>query len=131
MEESWQTSLAEYQTHSLEELIAICRGRSPGWAEEDLVGWAEGKLAVSLRAVASVSAPRPPWHDIVRRIPCPTLLVTAEPERGALVTPEVAAEAARVNPKIEILYLAGAGHSVRRDRFAEYVRAVQAFLATG
>jgi len=131
MEESWRTSLAEYQTHTLEELVAICRGRSPGWAEEDLAGWAEGKLAVNLRAVASVSAPRPPWQDIVRRIPCPTLLITAEPGCGALVTPEVAAEAAHVNPKIEILHLAGAGHSVRRDRFAEYVRAVRAFLATG
>jgi len=86
---------------------------------------------VNLRAVASVSAPRPPWQDIVRRIPCPTLLITAEPGCGALVTPEVAAEAAHLNQRIEILHLAGAGHSVRRDRFAEYIRAVRAFLATG
>ena len=130
MEDSWRTSLSEHKTHTLEELVAVCRERSPGWDQADLVGWAEGKLAVDFRAVASVSAPRPPWQDIARHIACPTLLITAEPERGALVTPEVAAEAARLNARIEILHVAGAGHSVRRDRFAEYVAGVRAFLAT-
>jgi pimeloyl-ACP methyl ester carboxylesterase len=130
MEDSWRTSLAEYKTHTLEELVAICRERSPDWDQADLVGWAEGKLAVDLRAVASVSAPRPPWQDIARRIACPTLLITAEPERGALVTPEVGAEAVRLNPRIVVIHLARAGHSVRRDRFAEYIDRVRAFFAT-
>jgi pimeloyl-ACP methyl ester carboxylesterase len=131
MEDSWRASLAEYKTHTLEELVAICRARSPDWDEADLMGWAEGKLAVDLRAAASVSAPRPPWQEIVRRIACPTLLITAEPERGSLVTPEVATEAARLNARIEVLHLAGAGHSVRRDRFAEYIDGVRAFFAAG
>jgi pimeloyl-ACP methyl ester carboxylesterase len=131
MEDSWRTSLSEYKTHTLPELVAICRARSPDWEEADVMGWAEGKVAVDLRAVASVSAPRPPWQEIVRRVACPTLLITGEPERGALVTPEVATEAARLCDKIEVLHLAGAGHSVRRDRFAEYLDGVRAFFAAG
>jgi N-formylmaleamate deformylase len=129
MAESWRTNLAEHKTHRLEELVEICRARSPHWDEEDLMGWAEGKVAVDLRAVANVSAARPPWQEIVSRIACPTLLITGDPARGALVTPEVAREAARINQRIEILNLADAGHSVRRDRFAEYVAGVRAFLA--
>jgi N-formylmaleamate deformylase len=129
MKESWRANLSELKTHTLEELVAICQGRSPDWDEDDIQGWAEGKLTVDLRAVESVSTPRPPWQEIVLRIRCPTLLVSGEPERGALVTPEVAAEAVHLNQKIEILHLPGSGHSVRRDRFAAYVAGVRAFLS--
>src|ERR671934_267555 len=34
-----------------------------------------------------------PWREVLARIECPTLLVTGNPEAGAIVTPEVAQEA--------------------------------------
>ncbi len=128
MAEGWRAALTENKSHTRDELVAFCHSRSPDWAEADLVSWAESKLAVALSAVSSVSAPRPPWQDIARRFACPVLLVTGEPQRGALVTPEVATEAAALCPSLEVVHVPGAGHSVRRDRFAGYIQAVSTFL---
>jgi hypothetical protein len=34
--------------------------------------------------------PTPEWRELLPRVTCPVLLVTSDPERGAIVTPEVA-----------------------------------------
>jgi N-formylmaleamate deformylase len=57
------------------------------------------------------------------------LLITADPERGAIVTPQVAAEAQRLQPLVQVVRLPGAGHNVRREAFEPYVQAVRSFLA--
>ena len=69
------------------------------------------------------------WRDTARRLRCPTLLVTAEVERGAIVTPEVAEEASRLNPNIRVVHVAGAGHNIRREQYATFQSAVGGFLA--
>jgi hypothetical protein len=58
-------------------------------------------------------------------------LITADPERGAIVTPEVAEEARRLLPTLEARRLRGAGHNIRREQFEPYLQAVRAFPAEG
>ena len=74
------------------------------------------------------NAPRPPWRDIVRRITCPVLLITADPERGGIVTPAVAEEAAHLWRTGRIVHIPGAGHNIRREQYEPYRAAVSAFL---
>jgi N-formylmaleamate deformylase len=65
----------------------------------------------------------------VRGLRCPVLLVTADVERGAIVSPEVAEEATRLNPNIRVVHVPGAGHNIRREQYAAFQSAVQGFLA--
>ena len=65
---------------------------------------------------------------MVRGIVRPTLLITADPEKGAIVTPEIAKKAAKMNSFIRVVHVAGAGHSIRRENYAEFMRVVREFL---
>ncbi len=76
-----------------------------------------------------ITSARLPWREIAPRIVCPALLITADVAEGAIVTPEVAAEAVKLMPKGRIVYIAGAGHNIRREQFEAYMTAVRAFLA--
>jgi N-formylmaleamate deformylase len=69
------------------------------------------------------------WRQALPRIASPTLLLTADPERGAIVTPEVAREARELQPLVQVVRIAGAGHSIRREQFEQYLAAVRIFLA--
>jgi N-formylmaleamate deformylase len=121
---------AERRALGREGLIARAREQHPGWAEEELGPWADAKLLVSERfAVAPRLSEGPDWRELLPRVTCPVLLITADPERGAIVTPEVAAEAQRLQPRLQVVRLPGAGHNVRREQFEPYLQAVRAFLA--
>jgi N-formylmaleamate deformylase len=114
-----------------EGLIAWVRAARPDWAEEEYGPWADAQLRVR---TPPGGAPRPAeqgaWRDLVPKLACPTLLVTADPDQGSIVTPEAAAEAARLNPLVRVVRLRGAGHNIRREQFDGYVAAVRAFLAS-
>ena len=70
------------------------------------------------------------WRPRAEGIGVPTLLIRGgNAARGAIVNNDVAAEAQRLNPKIETVCFAQAGHNIRREAFAPYVAAVTAFLA--
>ena len=69
-----------------------------------------------------------PWWEIVPDLKCPVLLLTGEAGRVA-ISPEIEQEVRELNPDIQVIRLAGAGHNVRRDQFEEYVRLVRAFLS--
>jgi pimeloyl-ACP methyl ester carboxylesterase len=68
------------------------------------------------------------WSDVVGRLSTPTLLVTGDPARGALVTPSVAAQVRQLAPQVHTLHLDGTGHSIHRDRPDAFVDGVHAFL---
>nr|NIT54977.1 alpha/beta hydrolase [Fodinibius sp.]NIW43382.1 alpha/beta hydrolase [Gammaproteobacteria bacterium]NIW97335.1 alpha/beta hydrolase [Phycisphaerae bacterium]NIY23561.1 alpha/beta hydrolase [Fodinibius sp.] len=61
---------------------------------------------------------------------CPTLLVTGDPDLGAIVTPEVAEAIAGLQPQIQVAHIAGAGHNIRREQFERFLGAVTIFIQT-
>src|SRR5579884_3065471 len=94
-------------------------------------GWADSKVQVSLNFA---NAPRtfpeqPDWRGLLPKVRVPTLLVTSDPQRGGIVTPEAAELAKRLLPSLEVVRLSPAGHNVRREQFGRFLEAVRAFLA--
>ncbi len=124
----WQNRIIEQKQRSLESLIAQCRRDCPTWPAEELEPWALSKQQVNLHVLQVFAQQRPPWRKIAAGIHCPTLLITAEVEKGAIVTPQMAEEAPRINPRIQVAHISGAGHNVRREAFQAFMDAVKAFL---
>jgi pimeloyl-ACP methyl ester carboxylesterase len=112
-----------------EERIARGFTMNPNWAEEEIIPWADSKAEVHpdlLKRGAAIGSY--PWREIIARIECPILLITGDPELGAIVTPEAAQEATQLWKNGEVVHISGAGHNIRRDRYDETMAAVRAFL---
>jgi pimeloyl-ACP methyl ester carboxylesterase len=115
-----------------EALIAKAHQQSPLWSEEELGPWADSKLRVSPN-LAELRFGQPGaatlWEDLAK-ITCPVLLITADPDKGAIVTPETAQKAAQIASSLTVVRIPGAGHNIRREGFAAYMQAVRTFLAS-
>ena len=127
--ERQRARLTEYQRKTREELIAEQRAATPGWSDAELGPWADAKLRFNLNALNRGDAADLDWAATLRRITCPALLITADPQRGALVTEEGAAALRELVPQLRVAHIPGAGHSIRRDQFDRYLVIVRAFLA--
>ena len=115
-----------------EELLDGQRAEQPGWSEADLEPWADAKQRFSpnvLSVLDQDNAAGIDWPEIMQRITCPALLITADPERGAIVTEESAAMLKALVPHLEIAHIPEAGHNIRRDQFARYMDVIHAFLS--
>lgn len=102
----------------------------PEWPQEDLPDWADAKAQFNLAVLDAPDRTAPPslWRDLLPRITCPVLLITADPERGAIVTPKAAQEAIAGLRHGRTVHIAGAGHNIRREAYAPFADAVTAFL---
>ena len=126
----YRTWLASLSGQPVEAVMAKCRQDSPTWGEIELRPWAESKLAFDPHFMIQRGAlPSTPWQDVAKAIRCPTLLITADNGRGAIVTPDAVALATSLNPLIQVAAIPGAGHNIRREAFPAYIAAVKAFLA--
>jgi pimeloyl-ACP methyl ester carboxylesterase len=121
------------QSSDIETTIRRGREASPLWGDEEWEPWAESKQQVSRQFMETMGrrgAMPQDWPELLARVRCPVLLVTSDPERGAIVTPEAAQEAKRILPSLEVVRLSGAGHNIRREQFEAFMAAVSGFLAS-
>jgi pimeloyl-ACP methyl ester carboxylesterase len=126
--EAWRQQIAAYKGQTRDEIIAYGRQRSPLWDELEFGPWSEAKMLVSPQVVDFVSARRP-WREVAAEITVPTLLTTADPDLGAIVTPEIAQSIADSNAHITIAHIPQAGHNIRREQFEAFVKTVRNFLS--
>lgn len=123
----WLTKLKD---QSLEEIIATGKQDNPNWPEVEWQAWGESKLQFDMNFLQAERGPARDWMEQVQKIFCPVLLITADPKKGALVTPEAAQKAATLNSRIQIAAIPNAGHNIRRENFSTYLRAVRRFLTS-
>jgi N-formylmaleamate deformylase len=121
--------IVELKRKTREEMIANQRAQSPTWSEAELGPWADSKLRLSFNVLSRGKSAPVDWPVTVQRITCPTLLITADPDKGAIVSPEAAAALQALAPQTRVVHIAGAGHSIRREQFARYMEVVESFLA--
>jgi pimeloyl-ACP methyl ester carboxylesterase len=114
------------------DLIAEQRELFPTWSDDELEPWADAKQAISLNVLSVFDRGNPSsvdWPETMRQITCPALLITAEPTLGGIVTDETAAELQALVPQLEVVNIADAGHSIRRDQFDRYMEVIRGFLS--
>lgn len=114
---------------SRDELIAEGRKSHPAWVEEEIEPWADSKIQLNTDLLKTeFRFARQSWRSVAQRITCPALLITADPDRGAIVTPAAAEEAATLLRNGRVVHIGGAGHNIRREQYEQYKAAVVAFL---
>ncbi len=124
-----QSMFARLQNKTRDELIAEMRTQHPDWSEAELGPWADAKLRLHPRVATFDPTAGITWQELLPRITCPALLITADLDRGAIVRPEHAAEMQRQLPQLQIMHIPGAGHNIRREQFDRFLEAVRSFLA--
>lgn len=125
----WRRKLIMQQDQSKEEILAQARLDNPNWSEAEFEPWVEAKLQVRPAVLDYVAAVRPTWLDLLRHITVPGLLITGDPLEGVIINPDWAGQAAAAWKGLGVVQIPGAGHSIRRDGFEPYVKAVRTFLA--
>ncbi len=123
--------LQELRSLPAEKRLAFGKAMNPKWPDEEIPGWVESKVQfnTAVLELAHAAFGGTPWREIVSRIECPVLLITGDPELGAIITPEVAREAARLLKQGELVRIRGAGHNIHRERYEETMRVVKRWLA--
>ncbi len=111
--------LREAKSKPIDQLIREQRALHPGWREDEYIAHAESKHQCSSRIWGRTGIEwMPPWRDALARITAPTLLLRGESRLGGIVPEERLPEISALNPRLEIITIAGAGHDLHRDHFA-------------
>jgi pimeloyl-ACP methyl ester carboxylesterase len=123
-----------------EELMAWRRIQSPSWSETDVRTFADAKIRLNPQTLAPFMnrdagasnardmAPPVDWPTLLRQIRCPALLITGDPELGALVSASQAAALQEQVPTLRVAHIANASHDVRRDRSGDFLKVIAPFL---
>ncbi len=122
----WMEWIKNTPNRPVEEIMAECRRDNPTWPDIELRPWAESKQQMDIK-MFTTEAVHPDWREVVKGLLCPTLLITADVEKGAIVTPAYA-EFAATNPLVQVAHIAGVGHCIHRENFGAYMSIVHAFL---
>jgi N-formylmaleamate deformylase len=124
-----------------EQLMAWRRIQSPNWSETDVRTFADAKIQLNPQTLAPfmnrdavASHPRdmaPPvdWATLLRQISCPALLITGDPELGAMVSASQTAALQEQVPTLRVAHIANASHDVRRDQSSDFLAVISPFLA--
>lgn len=113
-------------------IIEDRRRRRPDWMEAEREAWADAKLRTSPHAFqafdpeigASVD-----WSAVLGQITCRALLIHTDLATGGVVSPQAAETLQRRLPQLQIAYIPGVSHSIRRANFTRFMEVVEAFLA--
>jgi pimeloyl-ACP methyl ester carboxylesterase len=113
--------------HPTVELVAA---QHPDWHPHDVELKVQALLQCGIEGPVRTMEDASPWDvwaDILA-LEVPTLLLAADPELGALVSPDMGAEAIRKNTQVEFQVVTGGSHSMHRDSYHQYMSLVRDFV---
>jgi pimeloyl-ACP methyl ester carboxylesterase len=117
---------------TLEELLVENRRDHPGWSEEMVRLLSESKKQLDPTIVDTMldraRSEEWNWQTNIQNITQPMLLLTANPQLGGIVTPEVVAKVRQLNPRVTIVTVLDVGHLIRFDNYTAFMQALRAFL---
>lgn len=123
--QDWKRRMASDKALSDDELIARIQDDNPGWHRLEVETKAQAIQQFDMLTFDIYSLTRRPWRDALPQVQCPALLLYAD---DGIVTDEAAGIAESLAPNLAVQKIAGAGHSIQRDRFDLFIAAVQDYL---
>ncbi|MBP3978883.1 alpha/beta fold hydrolase [Microbacterium sp. BLY] len=111
--------------------LEAVRQEHPHWHPQDQELKVDAVRRASAWAVEQTSAQNQPWdvRTDAARLTVPTHVIGGDPAVSSIFTGALADEVLASNPRISLSVVAGAGHSVHRDRPEESIRQLLEALA--
>lgn len=128
--QGWEQFIGTIKGKEISEIVALGRQGSPTWPEAEWEPWAQSKLQYHLKPFGEDYIDAATGNQIVAQITCPTLLITADLDKGAIYPAKAADEWVASLPNARHINIPGAGHNIRREQPDAYVTAVRHFLNT-
>ena len=116
------------QRLTLDELMAQTRRDHPTWPDWVINTWCPAKKQLDPDILTILNIQDSDWPEGVPQLQVPTLVVTADPDKVGIVTPEISARVMELNPRCRVVHIPGTGHHVRFADYDTYMRAVRGFL---
>ena len=124
---NWRQDIVETRKKTRKDIMEYGRIHNPTWDEIEFGPWADSKKLVNPDVLGFLSETTS-WQEDVQKIKCSSLLLTADVDRGAIVSPEVAKSVVVSNVNFQMVHIEGAGHNIRREQFEKYVELIRGFL---
>ena len=117
------------RSQDLSAAVEAGRRDHPSWPEDEIEPWARSKHDLDEGLFGRPTPAMPLFTDLLPQVTCPVLLLRGDPDRGGLITEDIAAESTRVSggPLVDV-HLRGTGHNVRREDRPAYLSAVIDFI---
>lgn len=122
--------LLAQQAMTRDQLIAAICAKHPNWPDEFIHPAVDSKFRMSTKAFAILNSIDATWKDDLVKARCPMLLITADMNLGAIVSKKTTDFVCKNNPRIQSLYIPGAGHNIHREKYAEVLKGIENFLTT-
>ncbi len=126
--QEWKKQNLAAKQKTVKELIKSQHKSAPNWEEAILPEWAQSKLDLDPAIFDHYHIEIADWREQVKAIKVPTLIITGDNEKGAIVTPELGVEAIEHLDKGEFGHISAAGHCVRYEQYQPYLTMVRLFL---
>jgi N-formylmaleamate deformylase len=120
--------IREVQHMPLAQIVSMYQRENLQWAAEESIRMALAREQFDLEFFNHDIFRDWEWRGTVKQIGCPMLLLTGDPEKGAIVTPDIAEYVVAYNDMAEHINIASAGHSIRRDKPAQYFMTINRFI---
>jgi lipase len=125
------TRAEQLSTWTAERILEQGHADHPLWSADEFESWFEAKQDVDLSFVRA----RHDWLastgvERMTDVAAPTLLLTAEVDRGAIVAPEKAARTRELmGDRLTVAHIENAGHDIRKDQRQGVAAVLGAWLA--
>lgn len=126
--DEWRKVIGKMKRLSHDQLVRMGKRKYPAWDESEFFQWAQSKLQMQDNAMLSFMKPYDALEDALPKITCPGLILTADPEKGAVVTPETVDRVKRLWNAVEVVHFPDAGHNLHRECYPEFITAIDPFL---
>jgi len=111
--------------------MSLAKKINPTYPPDDLQPWLRSKQRLSsdfLNLMTEMDFQADSPFEAFNKVEVPVLLFIGDKEKMSIVSEDTAAKIATLNPRVQVVHLAGASHDIRRTRFEGYMPALKAFL---
>jgi len=123
-----KTAHRELQSKSHAEITAYTRKKHPLWNEKYVQTYVHSKLYASEKIFSIMQDIDKSWKEDLEKAVCPILLITAEKEKGAIISPETTLWIKQTYPNIQHLHVTGVGHSPHRENYPLVFERISEFI---
>jgi N-formylmaleamate deformylase len=128
MQLDFRNMFTELQKRRIQDIIMESRKMNPAWTEEERLPWATAKKQFDNNIFDYIVVNPHPYEETAAKIQCPTLLISAETGVTNEETAKKVAAAWQAKAPFRWVYIKGAGHNIRREQYAAFMKAVEDFL---